>query len=115
MVTFKVDLVIDQPDPRLKLGMTASVDILTQDIPNALVIPAAALTDDGDGNYTVEVVVNEETLETKTKTVKVAAQSSSEAVIKKGLNEGDMVLVYGADGGDMDDMGDGELMEGFEG
>jgi len=115
VVTFKVDLVIDKPDPRLKLGMTASVDILTQDIPNALVIPAAALTDDGDGNYTVDVVVNEETLETKTKTVKVAAQSSSEAVIKKGLNEGDMVLVYGSDGGDMDDMDDGELMEGFEG
>ncbi|MDO4399918.1 MAG: efflux RND transporter periplasmic adaptor subunit [Coriobacteriia bacterium] len=107
VVTFKVDLLIDKPDPRLKLGMTANVEIFTQDIKNALVVPASAITEDADGNMTVEVVTDEETFATETRKVKVSAQSTSEAVIKKGLKEGEVVLLSGM--GDL--LGD----EGMEG
>ena len=111
VVSFNVDLVINKPDSRLKPGMTTSVEILTQDVPNALVIPVSALTEDEDGKTAVEVVVDEETMETELRRVKVGPQSASDAVIKKGLEEGDLVVVSGPMMDDGDDEGSFEDYE----
>lgn len=102
IVTFRVDVVIDKPDPQLKPGMTASVEILTQDIPDALCIPVSALSEEEDGIY-VDVVTDEENFTTEHRKVKVKAQSASTAVIKKGLKEDEVVVVGGAAGMDDDD------------
>ena len=97
IVTFHVGLVIPKPDKRLRPGMSASVRILTNDVPDALIIPTSALSEGASG-ASVEVVVDEETMETVTRPVKVGARSSSEAVIESGLQEGEVVLISG--GGD---------------
>ena len=102
VVTFRVDLVIDHPDERLKPGMTAKVQILTQDYPDVLVVPPSALIEEDDGTY-VDLVVNEETYETEHRKVKVGAQNSSQAIIQKGLKEDDVVISGGDDYGDFED------------
>ena len=111
VVTFRVDLVIDHPDERLKPGMTAKVQILTQDYPDVLVVPPSALIEEDDGTY-VDLVVNEETYETEHRKVKVGAQNSSQAIIKKGLKEDDVVISGGDDYGDFED--DEDFEEDFE-
>ena len=101
-MTFRVDLVITHPDERLKPGMTAKVEILTQDYPNVLVVPPSALIEEDDGTY-VDLVLDEETYETEHRKVKVGAQNSSQAIIKKGLKEDDVVLSGGDDYGDLEE------------
>lgn len=92
VVTFPVELVIKSPDPRLKPGMSASVTIATQDVPDVLIIPSMALVEDGSVTY-VNVVVDEETFAAKRREVSVGARSSSEAVIESGLEEGEVILL----------------------
>ena len=104
VVTFHVGLVIPHPSDKLRPGMTASVKINTVDVPNALVVPASALTD-GEEGTTVEVVLDEETMETETRTVKVGARNTMQAVIEDGLKEGEVVLMSGG----VDEMADEEL------
>lgn len=94
IVTFHVGLVIPKPDAKLREGMTANVKIYTVDIKDALVIPTSALSEGSDG-MTVEVVIDQETLQTEVRPVKVGARSSSEAVIEEGLEEGETVLLTG--------------------
>lgn len=94
VVTFHVGLVIEKPDPKLREGMTANVKIYTVDIKDALVVPTSALFEGTEG-MTVEVVTNEETLESETRSVTVATRSQSEAVIESGLEEGETVLLTG--------------------
>ena len=118
-VTFRVKLTIDDPDERLKPGMTASVKILTQEIKDALIVPANALIEEDDGTY-VDVVVDEETYETKHKKVTVQVQDNTRAVIKKGLKEGDVVVVSSIDLSDDeewdedDESMDEDFDEGFD-
>ena len=95
-VVFGVKLEIDEPDDRLKPGMSASVKILTSEVKNALVVPTNALIEEEDGTY-VDVVVDEETLETKHKKVKIKVKDNSRAVVEKGLQEGDVVVVSSID------------------
>lgn len=92
--SFTVELVIDKPDGRLKPGMTTTVTILTQDVPNALVVPSMAIVEDGGKTY-VSYVLDEETLQTELRAVTVGERNASEAVIEEGLSEGDPILQVG--------------------
>lgn len=94
VVTYKVEVIIDQPNSKVKPGMTSNVTILSQDIPNALVIPTMALVEDSTGTH-VFVVTDFETYATEMRTVKVRTRSSSDAVIESGLEEGETVLLSG--------------------
>ena len=95
VVTFHVRLVIANPDPKLREGMTATVKILTANADNALVVPAAAVTE-GDIGATVQVVTGDDPLQTESRPVKVSMRNSSQAVIEEGLQEGEKVLVGAA-------------------
>jgi len=92
VVTFHVGLVIPKPDKRLREGMTANVKIFTADVKDALVVPTTALSEGANG-YTVEVVLDEETMETEVHVVKIGPRNATEAVIEEGLAEGDVVLL----------------------
>ena len=96
VANFAVDLLISTPDLRLKPGMTANVAIRTVEVPGAVVVPAAAVTDNGDGTGSVERVVNEETKETETVSVRIGNKGSGVVVITEGLSAGDNVLIAGA-------------------
>ena len=97
VVTYSVDLLIPNPDPNLKPGMTATVTITTQSAPNSLIVPSTAVvdgTDDaGKPSKYVTVLVDREAGETKQVTVKVIEENNSEAAVEGDLSEGDLVVL----------------------
>jgi HlyD family secretion protein len=48
IVTFPVELIIENPDSRLKIGMSAQAGIVIKQLDNVLIVPALALQGDGD-------------------------------------------------------------------
>lgn len=101
IVTYNVDLLIPAPDPQLKPGMTATVEIMMQDLPDVMMVPTSALMDNGDGTATVMRATDETMTDFEAVTVTVLAQSASEAAVDGDLADGDMVqLVNGWDSGD---------------
>ena len=103
-MSYAVDLIIPEPDPALKPGMTATVNITTQHVPDTIIIPIAALVDYGDGTYAVNVIVDEETQAVAEREVTLIAQNMSEAAISGDIVDGDLVLL-GAYGGFEDEEG----------
>ena len=93
VVTYAVDLTIPNPDPRLKPGMTATVNIVTESVPGATIVPLAAVSDDENGGKRVMVVDNEKTGESHAVSVEVVAKGSSEAAVRGELKDGDSVLL----------------------
>ena len=123
-VTYAVDLVIPNPDPRLKPGMTANVSIVTESIDSALLVPLAALADNGDGTGTITVETDAEAHTGRVVSVNVLATNGGEAAVEpaagESLSEGDSVVVAGfADTDDAmsdDAMGeDGSVTDGSGG
>lgn len=98
VVTFKATVVIRQPDPRLKPGMSASVRIVTNEVTDALVIPSSAVIDDRTSAY-VLVVTDANTQETEMREVVVGSRTTSEVAIESGLEEGDIVVIDSLAGG----------------
>ena len=100
-VTYAVDLVLPEPDERLKPGMTASVSITTQALDTALVVPVVGLTDYGDGTGVLAVEDDAETHEAHSVSVRILATNGSEAAVEplegSDLREGDAVIVSGSE------------------
>ena len=98
-VTYAVEVVIPQPDERLKPGMTANVSITTLSLDSALIVPTVGLANHGDGTGTLTVEDDAETHEAHTVSVKILASSGSEAAVEPledgGLAEGDAVIISG--------------------
>ena len=113
-VTYAVELLIPEPDPQIKPGMTASVRIDVQALDDVLMVPTSALmTDDGESYY-VMVVTDLEAEELEMRPVTVLAESGSSAAVEGDLAEGDMVqIVYAWDMGlEGEGEGDYETMAG---
>lgn len=108
-VTFAVDILIPEPDPRLKPGMTAQVTLITQQLDDVVMIPSVALqTDDGTAYYVLRET-DPETHATERVDVTVAAQNADWAVVGRAteadadgslaaspLSDGDTVVISGA-------------------
>ena len=82
-VTFDVDILISEPDSRLKPGMTAQVSIVTEQIDNVIMVPVDALQTDDGMNYYVNVATDKSGETTRRKDVTVVAKNSETAVIGK--------------------------------
>ena len=80
-VSFAVDILIDQPDPRLKPGMTAQVTLITEQLDNVVMVPSMALSTDDGMNYYIMVETDPETHETERRDVTVVTQNDSYAVV----------------------------------
>ncbi len=94
--TYSVEIVVREPDSRIRPGMTAQVSIVTTQIDDTLIVPTLALTDLGDDTALVSVQVDPETHEMREVTVRVISRSNSEAaveVIDGELSDGDEVVV----------------------
>lgn len=94
-VTYAVKLLIAEPDPRLKPGMTAKADITTTTIENALMVPISAVQSDGSGRSFVMVLTDPEMQETEMRTVEVVASDGLTSVVKGQVKSGDEVVVGG--------------------
>jgi HlyD family secretion protein len=74
---------------KLPLGVNASVTIVSDDISNALLVPAAAVRSIGDGQYGVFVVNKDGSMTFRN--VEIGIKDSSTAEIKSGLEENETV------------------------
>jgi len=108
-VTYTVTLLIEEPDPQLKPGMSASVHIDVQYIPDALCVSTGALmSDDGETYYLL--VKNPESGEFEQRYVNVVAESSTTAVVEGDIAEGDEVQGGAVQPNfEQDDMGGGGM------
>lgn len=88
-VTFGTNVEILGTDDAVKVGMTAEVDLIMEEVSDALLVPLSALTTE-DGNAYVTVVNGDK--ETKTQVV-VGITTDTVAQITGGLYEGDRVKV----------------------
>lgn len=97
IVTYAVDLVIEDPDPQVKPGMTARVKVLTEQIENALTVPAAALQMVDDTEALIYVAPGYDGTgepDFEERTVSVVAKDASTAVIEGNVADGDAVQVF---------------------
>ncbi len=79
---------LDRSPDFLKDGMTADVDILTTDIPHAIVVPNDAVTKHGNSSF-VYVVVNGVA---KKRTIEPGRVGDTSTLVKSGLLPGDVVV-----------------------
>jgi HlyD family secretion protein len=91
--TYKVTLMFDQNDPRIRSGMTANLEILTHQADNVLSIPSRAVIDD-NGSKTVRVVnADGKTYTTVPVTIGLKG-SNGTTEITSGLTAGQTVVTY---------------------
>lgn len=88
--TYKVTLSFDQYDPRIKSGMTGSVNIITLEKPSAIVIPQSVIIK-RDGYSYVSKLVNGNPVEVLVETGDSTSLGQIEIV--SGLSEGDSVIL----------------------
>ena len=101
IVTYAVDLLIPNPDPSLKPGMTASVTISSTDIPDALMLPLSAVDGEGD-QAMVSVVTGQDDAgfpTTEARHVTVLASNGTMAAVEGDIAEGDEVVIGVMQGG----------------
>ncbi len=88
-VSFDVDILIAQPDSRLKPGMTAKVSLVTEQLDDVIMVPAMALMTDDGQNYYVMVQTDPETQASERRDVTVITRNDDLAVIGKPAPEGE--------------------------
>jgi len=91
--TYKVTLVFDAPDTRIRSGMTANLDILTHERSGVLEIPFRAIVDDA-GNKTVRVVSADGKSYTSVPVTVGLKGSTGTIEVLSGLSAGDKVVTY---------------------
>ncbi len=94
--TVEVWVQIKNTDQRLKPGTSVQLSMLAQTIPNALVIPAAALLTAQDGTTSVMQVSGDD--HAHQKNVRVGIRQGDSVQIVEGLQAGDRVVASGAYG-----------------
>ena len=94
--TVEVWVQIKNPDQRLKPGTSVQLSMLAQTIPNALVIPVAALLTAQDGTTSVMQVSGDD--HAHQKNVRVGIRQGDSVQIVEGLQAGDRVVASGAYG-----------------
>lgn len=94
-VTYTVDLLITEPDPRLKPGMTAKASIESQKIENALMIPVSAVQTMSAAEGFVYVIDPEDPTNVEERAVEILASNGLTAAVKGYLAEGDEIMLVG--------------------
>jgi len=99
--TVEVWVQAKNPKGRLRPGTSAQISMLARAVPNAVVIPAAAVLTAPDGGSYVMVVVSENRgsdNRAHQKTVKTGIRQGDQVQILEGLAEGERVVASGAYG-----------------
>jgi multidrug resistance efflux pump len=90
--TYKVTLKFTEQDERIRSGMTANLDILTNQKDNVLILPSRVITTEFDGKYVSVLDVNNKTEIIDKKIVTGLRGADGNVEIVSGLSEGDMVV-----------------------
>jgi HlyD family secretion protein len=81
---------VNSPPPEVKLGMSATVDIITSERTGVVMIPNRAVREDSSGNPVVSVMVNEKIEE---KPVKLGLSDGINTEVISGLSAGDTIVI----------------------
>ena len=91
IITYAVTIDLDAPEVYgVKIGMSATADIIINERSNVLLVPSRAIKQDSQGNDIVEVMVNEEIQQ---RSVVTGISDGFEIEIIDGLSEGETVIV----------------------
>jgi len=91
LVLYKVKIGFDVPEgSELKVGMSATADIIIQQRNNVLLVPDRAVERDSQGNPVVKVMVNEQIEE---RSVVIGISDGFQTEIVDGLVEGEIVMI----------------------
>ncbi len=85
----KINLSVEEGSG-IKIGMSASADIITRRRSNVLLVPSRVIEQDEEGKPVVKVMVNEQTQE---RLVIIGISNDSQTEIISGLNEGEVVVI----------------------
>lgn len=89
--TYRVRVVLDERDPALRSGMSATVEIEVERRENVLLVPNAAVRRDREtGRAFVNRVVGDRVEEVE---IRLGAQGEAESEVLEGLREGDVVAL----------------------
>jgi HlyD family secretion protein len=88
VVSYNVKIAFDTQDDRIKPGMSATANILTNVRPDVLLVPSAAVKTQGNSSY-VQILENGQP---KNQTVQIGLSNDTSTEIMSGLNEGDPVI-----------------------
>jgi macrolide-specific efflux system membrane fusion protein len=89
VVNYIVYIKLDDLDPSLRTGMTATVDIQTQTVADALSVPSSAVKTDNGAKY---VLVVDGAGNTRRKTVKIGVSDDTYTQITEGITGGTIVV-----------------------
>ncbi len=91
LVLYEVTIALATPvDSRLRVGMSATADIVLDEQNNVLLVPNRAIKQDSQGNPMVKVMVNEQIEE---RPVVTGISDGFETEIVVGLDEGEVVVI----------------------
>jgi len=91
LVLYKVTIGFSVPsNAGLRIGMSATADIILEERSNVLLVPSRAITEDSDGNPVVKLIVNEEIEE---RPVIIGISDGFDTEVVSGLSEGDVVVI----------------------
>ncbi len=82
--TYKVEMTLDEPNDRLRMGMTATIDFVVASAENAVAIPSGCLISDGAGNYFVNVLSSDEAAAADEN----AVPQTTEVMVTIGVSDG---------------------------
>lgn len=94
--TYKTTFHFNEPDTRIRSGMTADIDIQTATRPDVLMIPSRAITTDDNGKF-VRIPTQDQSGMATTTAVRVeTGLRGSDGMIEilSGLSEGDTVITF---------------------
>ena len=90
LTTYEVTVSVDNPPAKLRVGMTAQVNIVTAQTPNVVAAPVSALNFEGDSTY-VNVLQADDTIVKVP--VETGVQGGNLAEILSGLVGGETVII----------------------
>ena len=92
VTNFKIKIILEKDDARLKSGLTANLDIITKTKESVLFLPQYAILENDEGSF-VKLASNGQTLQ---QAVELGLRGENGSIeILSGVNEGDEVLNIG--------------------
>lgn len=81
---------VKPPPPEVKIGMSATADIICTEKTGVLLVPSRAINEDVQGNSTVNVIVNKKV---ETRSVQLGISDGINTEIVSGLKAGDTIVI----------------------
>jgi HlyD family secretion protein len=95
VTTFEVEVSIDNPDRELKPNMTANAEIILEELPEAVIVPEAAITYDVERNAYVDILDPEKPGGRRRVGVALGVGNGTRTQVLEGVREGDRLVLPG--------------------